>query len=289
MKQYCYYHNDGDGRCAAAIVRLEYPGNISFVPIGNSNISDPNFSKITQDDHVILVDLSIPLEVYNKLRDTTKNITWIDHHKTTMEIMDLIDKEDLDYVFKSGEGGACLLAWNYYRSPVKVPYVVNLISNYDEWKYKYGDKVMLFHIGSSMFDLNPESSIWELLLDPSPKSKRDSKMFADNVCSMGHTILKYQESKVYELLFNCAFNITLEKFKFLAINTDNSNTALRKLDLKKFKIDADGLILFHRQKTKWVVSLYTDKEYVDVSTIAKKYGGGGHKSAAGFATKDLPF
>lgn len=288
MRQYCYYHNDSDGKCAAAIVKQEYPG-IQFIPVNNSNISDPNFSKIESDDHVILVDLSIPLGVYNKLRSITKTVTWIDHHKTTIDIVDQIDKEELDYVFKSGEGGACLLVWNYYRAGMKPPYVINLVSNYDEWKYKYGDKTMLFHIGSSMFDLNPESSIWEVLLDPSTKSKRDSKMFVDNICTMGHIILKYQESRVYDLLFNCSFHVTLGGHKFLAINTDTSNTALRKLDFKKFKIEADGLLLFNRQKVKWIVSLYTNNEHIDVSIIAKEYGGCGHKSAAGFATKKLPF
>lgn len=288
LKQFCYYHNDADGKCAAAIVRQEYPG-INLIPVGNSNISDPDFSKINKDDHVILVDLSIPLDAYNKLRDITKTVTWIDHHKSTIDIEPKIDKENLEYVFKSKEGGACLLTWNYYRSPIKSPYAVNLISNYDEWRYRYGDKVMLFHLGSSLFDFNPESSLWELLLDTTSKSKRDSKMVIDNICTIGHTVLKYQESKVYELLFNCSFYVNMGGYRFLAINTDTSNIALRKLDLKKFKIEADGLILFYRQKVKWIVSLYTDKGHIDVSTIAREHGGGGHKSAAGFATKKLPF
>lgn len=288
MKQYCYYHNDADGKCSAAIIRQEFP-EISFTPVGNANISDPNFTKVTKDDHVIIVDLSIPVVAYNDLRSRTKNITWIDHHKTTIDNLPLIDKDDLDYVFKSDEGGACLLTWNYYRGGMKPPFVINLVSNYDEWKYKYGDKTMLFHIGSSMYDLNPESTIWDLLLDSSPKSKRDSKTFIDSTLTVGHTLLKYQESKVYDLLFNCSFHIVLGGHKFLAINTDSSNIALRKLDLKKFKIEADGMILFYRQKNKWVVSLYTDKITVDVSAIAKEYGGGGHRSAAGFAAKKLPF
>lgn len=288
MKQFCYYHNDADGKCSAAIVRQEFP-EIELVPVGNSSISDPNFSKITEDCHVILVDLSIPITAYNKLRSLTRQVTWIDHHKSTIDIEHLIDKTDLDYVFKSGEGSAALLTWNYYRGGIKPPQIINLVSNYDEWKYKYGDRTMLFHIGSSLFDLNPESALWDLLLDPSQKSKRDSKTFIDNTITAGHTVLKYQESRVYDFLFNTAFHITLGGFKFLAINTDSSNTALRKLDLKKFKISTDGLILFYKQKTRWVVSLYTDKTHVDVSAIAKEYGGGGHKSAAGFATKELPF
>jgi nanoRNase/pAp phosphatase (c-di-AMP/oligoRNAs hydrolase) len=32
---------------------------------------------------------------------------------------------------------------------------------------------------------------------------------------------------------------------------------------------------------KWMVSLYSTKETVDCSIITKKYGGGGHRSAAG--------
>jgi len=37
----------------------------------------------------------------------------------------------------------------------------------------------------------------------------------------------------------------------------------------------------------WIVSLYSLE--ADVSVIAKKYGGGGHKKAAGFKCRDLPF
>lgn len=38
---------------------------------------------------------------------------------------------------------------------------------------------------------------------------------------------------------------------------------------------------------KWHVSLYNDNGEVDCSKIAKTYGGGGHKGAAGFLTSDI--
>ena len=34
---------------------------------------------------------------------------------------------------------------------------------------------------------------------------------------------------------------------------------------------------------------YIPKKNIDCSEIAKKYGGGGHKQAAGFQCKELPF
>jgi len=38
---------------------------------------------------------------------------------------------------------------------------------------------------------------------------------------------------------------------------------------------------------KWRVSLYTTKKEINVGEIAKKFGGGGHTSAAGFITGRL--
>jgi len=39
----------------------------------------------------------------------------------------------------------------------------------------------------------------------------------------------------------------------------------------------------------WLFSLYTNKDDVDCSIIAKKYGGGGHKKASGFSSSTIPF
>lgn len=52
----------------------------------------------------------------------------------------------------------------------------------------------------------------------------------------------------------------------------------------------DLMITFVRRTDKlWNVSLYSTKEYVDCGAIAKSFGGGGHKGAAGFQCKELPF
>ncbi len=39
----------------------------------------------------------------------------------------------------------------------------------------------------------------------------------------------------------------------------------------------------------WKVSLFTDREDMDVSAVARELGGGGHKKAAGFTCERLPF
>lgn len=52
----------------------------------------------------------------------------------------------------------------------------------------------------------------------------------------------------------------------------------------------DLMITFVRRTDKlWNVILYSTKPEIDCGTIAKSFGGGGHKGAAGFQAKELPF
>ena len=48
----------------------------------------------------------------------------------------------------------------------------------------------------------------------------------------------------------------------------------------------DICISFEFDGDNFVVSLYSER--IDVASIAEKYGGGGHKGAAGFVIKELP-
>jgi nanoRNase/pAp phosphatase (c-di-AMP/oligoRNAs hydrolase) len=50
------------------------------------------------------------------------------------------------------------------------------------------------------------------------------------------------------------------------------------------------MVTFVRRVDKlWNVSLYSTKPEIDCGEIAKSFGGGGHKGAAGFQGKELPF
>jgi nanoRNase/pAp phosphatase (c-di-AMP/oligoRNAs hydrolase) len=44
-----------------------------------------------------------------------------------------------------------------------------------------------------------------------------------------------------------------------------------------------------RSDGKWKVSMYTTKDEIDCGAIAKHFGGGGHKGAAGFVCTRLPW
>ena len=69
-----------------------------------------------------------------------------------------------------------------------------------------------------------------------------------------------------------------------ALNLSNCSSEYFK-SLPEGKYDA--FIAFAFNGKEWIVSMYSTS--ADVSVICKKYGGGGHKKAAGLHTKELPF
>ena len=76
----------------------------------------------------------------------------------------------------------------------------------------------------------------------------------------------------------------LEGYKAFALNLGLCNSEyFKSVDNGTY----DLLIPFSFDGDEWIISLYSRN--IDVSEIAKKYGGGGHKGAAGFHCKELPF
>ena len=114
----CFYHLDLDGKCAGYLVwhyaclgeEDEKPEN--FIKI-NYGMEFP-LDKIEKDERVFIVDFSIEPEDMRELLKITKNVVWIDHHKTTIEKY----KDFKDYIpgirmTGPGISGASLVWWYF--------------------------------------------------------------------------------------------------------------------------------------------------------------------------------
>jgi oligoribonuclease NrnB/cAMP/cGMP phosphodiesterase (DHH superfamily) len=86
-KMKCFYHADADGKCAGFWVALNVGINDNYVPEMheiNYNIPFP-MNLILPNEQVYIVDFSISPEEMTRLLAITKDVTWIDHHKTAIE------------------------------------------------------------------------------------------------------------------------------------------------------------------------------------------------------------
>ena len=294
-----YHHNDLDGYCAGFWVNLNVgikantEGKIHYKtsPI-NYNQKFP-FEEIEKNEQIWIVDFSLEPSDMLKLLEITQDITWIDHHKTAIEKYKDFPHE-VRGIRKDGEAG-CVLTFKYIHwwtqrgnGPINlnnerldnpVPEFTKLIGDRDIWKFEFGDRTKYFYLGCQLYDwANLNSSFWKM-----PFVYEDEGI--EKIIKEGIISEKYRDNFSKHYLQSLSFETIFESYNCLAMNMGLCSSEYFLDNDRKYEI----LIPFVFDGKKWTVSLYTTKKEIDVSEIAKKYGGGGHKGAAGFVCKELPF
>lgn len=272
-----FYHKDPDGMAAAAVVYKYIKENnpsLKIECIGiNYNMEFP-LASIKKDELVYIVDFSIsdPAD-FDKLMLITTNIIWIDHHKTSIE--KYIDYE-IPGLQVDGTSG-CELTWQWCFPGKPVPYVIGLIGDYDLWKFIYGEDTKVFNVATRLYDIRPYADIWEKWLD--------SDYFPEEELRDGRIAINYRDNYYASVARSWAYLTEIEGHSAIACNAASVSSQL----FDTLKIDCDVLITYVFDGKKYSVSLYAKNPDVDVSEIAKIYGGGGHKGASGFIIENLPF
>ena len=274
----CFYHTDMDGKCAGAIVYWgQNPPNKKYdlecIPINYKD--DFPFDKIEKNEIVYIVDFSLQKDgEWEKLLEITKNIIWIDHHKTAIEKAPK-EIQKLPGIRMDGVAG-CVLTWQYFHPNQKLPRIVELLGDYDIWAFKFGEDTNRLQAGIRLWEHDPEHPNWSEWFKDYADMKQEIEA--------GYCALKYRDNYYASIIKGWSFWAEFEGHKAICCNAGSVSSQL----FDSVKEDYDLMIPFVFDGKQWTVSLYTKKD-IDCSEIAKKYGGGGHKQAAGFQCKELPF
>lgn len=264
----CFYHNaDLDGKCSAAIVKMVKP-DFELIPF-DYNYTFP-WNKIRYDTKVILVDISLDTKDMYKLNNIC-DLTYIDHHISILKDLNL---EQFNGLQEDGIA-ACELTWKYFIDE-KIPRGVKLLSDYDVWKinedilnYQYGIRALDLDVNNTE-DWN--NNVFEDLFIPLRKKE-------------GMAIRHYINSYNKDIITRNGYEEILHNYRCLTLNTVRGDSLLFQQHPNHKEYDIFMSIGFTGKI--WKISLYTLKDDIDVSEICKKYGGGGHKKAAGFNLLDI--
>ena len=281
----CFYHSaDLDGKCSAAIVRRKYP-DIELIGIDYGQ--DFNWDGLAGED-VIMVDFSIqyagdrggPFLLMECLHACTRSFTWIDHHKTAMEAEATSQDTVIPGIRREGIG-ACVLTWEHLFPGEPVPRSVQLLGEYDVWNHSDPD-CLAFQYGARLYDLKPGNGMWEvLLMEPSQTQ--------EGLVDDGKIILEYQSQQNKGHARTLCFDAEMDGLMLLVANGGPTNSQFFDSLWDAEKYHAMCLFQWRPKSGKWTVSLYSDRDDVDVSEVCKARGGGGHKGAAGFQCSEIPF
>lgn len=274
MKVLCYYHEDLDGICSAAIVVKRYGANdVKCIPVQyNRNTWDKE--DVDQAESVYVVDFTFSdMEELVKVAGT--KLRWIDHHKTAMEqhnelwnSLEVYGNRDLD---RSG----CGLTW-WYCIDTTIPLAVRFVEDRDLWRFVH-DETKAFCAGLNILTDSPYDDIWSDLLD-----HEDGWDYPENVIQFGEALLKSQGRRI-KTLFDNGTDIIFHGYKARMCNTTSYISELGEYICSL--PDYDIAVMWQAINDKIIVSLRSNT--VDCSVIAQKYGGGGHIGAAGFSFGDM--
>jgi len=278
------------------------------------NPNEPVRAEWALYDAIYIVDLSVgELMARPELRD---KIVWIDHHKSAIEKWDGIQNEnETQYVQRPFKGiridgvAACRLCWAWftwnklpkgvlpskqdYLPPltksvfvdreIKEPHLLRIVGEYDIWDHRDPDTKALQFGLRALSDWDYRKLVDNEFMGAVTGARTCSDELVSAVMT-GRSIKSYCDKQNDEYSAAYSHTIMFDGLTFCALNIgQRGNSDLLKGGIKP-EHDACFAWRYTGNDNMVMVSLYhiAGKEHHDLSKIAVKYGGGGHKGACGF-------
>ena len=256
----CIYHgNCADGFGAAWVVRKA---------LGDSAVFHPgvyqNQPPLVADKDVLLVDFSYKRPVLLQMAESARSITILDHHKTA--ISDLVDlPSNVTAVFDVERSGA-RITWDHFFPNDSPPPLLLHIEDRDLWRFALAKTR---EIQANVFSYPYDFQVWDELMAAN----------VEDLAKEGEAIERKHFKDIAELLGVCTRRMIIGGYEVPIANLPYTLTSDAGHSLAKNEPFAG---CYWDTPQGRVFSLRSTDEGIDVSEIAKQYGGGGHRNASGF-------
>lgn len=256
-----YHGKCVDGFTAAWIVWLANSGEGEYVPVNYGD--DPPDVK---GRNVIMVDFSYPRDIMEKMIEECGTFLCLDHHKTAEEALKGLE----GCIFDMDRSGA-MMAWNHFIND-NPPLFVQHVQDHDLYTLSlYKTHEIGAFIRSHKFDFPMWNLIRELI---------QGKETFGEVAREGAAILRYQEKSIENHLHEMTIRV-IDETEVPVVNcTDVS--IISNLGHQMAQVSTYGWSASYRDEGETRVYSLRSIGNVDVSEIARRHGGGGHKNAAGY-------
>ncbi len=302
MKPLVIYHaHCADGFGAAFAAWLKFGAKAEYVPFKYNETILPTVA----DREIYILDFSFSKEVMSSLFKLAKKVIWLDHHKTAFEMYSKEpNKESFLFYDEGGLGiegnhnvvldnskSGAMLAWEYFHPEKEVPMLIKHIDDYDRWQFKIkGTK----EFNKALWSYAPWSfEQWqEKFYDQYSGDPLYGDYGRETLINEGTAILRAHDANVQAVVKGvarkCMLNLSDEpgfEPKGLTLYGLAANCPPHLASDVGHQLASQsgtyGLLWSINKEGKCLCSLRSNGDY-DVEAIAKAFGGGGHKNAAGF-------
>lgn len=318
MKPLVIYHaNCTDGFGAAFAAWLKLGDEAEYLPMEYNPSSHKHI--FCHDREVYILDFSFPKPVMDAIFQHAKRVVWLDHHRSAFEmwldslaysvldsnevvvgsppgvdqVKEVYRNTDKMYVRLHADKSGAMLAWEYFHPGTEVPKLIQHIDDRDRWQFKLEGSREL-HAALASYKPWAFEQWWSFLAWENFHQEGTAILRAHNQhvqaalkqarkCAIIPAIIDSVAS--YKAPWVWGNSAEWGDFCFASGLAANAPAFLAS-DLGHElanKSGTFGLVWSMAGNGQVHCSLRSNGDY-DVSAIAKAFGGGGHRNAAGFST-----
>ena len=265
----CLHHNDSDGRASGAIVRYALGSQVQLFEI---DYGEPvPWERIQVAERVIIVDYSLSILEMQRIA-ADHELIWIDHHISAIQALGELSNSIAGIRDISAAG--CVLCWRFFFPDQPLPTAIILIGDRDIWRQAEPDSPA-FNEGLIHEHTQPDNdALWLPLLKNEP-------IAIQKLINKGKILLEARLVAIRRQVTRFGYQVGFEGHRTLAINRAGDGDLGHHMLSLGYEIAYCYVDGYQNNQLTTFVTLYANE--VDVSVIARKFGGGGHRGAAGFS------
>ncbi len=244
-----------------------------------------------EDRIVYLVDFSYKRQVVIDMCEKAETVFLIDHHKTAIEDLAHLDVELDNFIaYTDLNRSGAMLAWDFLYNSIHSPQAVELrpndsgytmppllldhIQDRDLWRFKLPHTR---EIQANVFSFEYTFENWDKLMAADEVELLKMTVAGDAIERKHHKDIKEMVEVCIRYLTIGDYLVPVASLPYI-YSSDAGH-----LMAKEYEEGRLFAACYWDTSTHRVFSLRSCENGIDVSNIAKKYGGGGHKNAAGFS------
>lgn len=258
MRVIVYHHNCHDGLTALWVCLQVWP---DAVPYEGRYTDPPDLERLRGHD-VVVVDFSWKRPAMMRVAEVAKSLMVLDHHQTAQA-----ELEGLDFAMFDPERSGAGLAWDMLHGGDRPP-LVDHVEDRDLWRFRLpGTRAI--HAACNSYPLTIEARHALMRCD------------VDQLALEGRGILRYHDQLVSAAAQNAVrqviggHEVPAVACPARALVDDLGHALAQGAPFGACWLDKpDGTRIY---------SLRSTPDGLDVAQVAQRYGGGGHRNAAGFS------
>ncbi|MCO5822887.1 DHHA1 domain-containing protein [Clostridioides difficile] len=273
-------HNDLDGVGCYIIANYILHEQIDANYCNYKNVNDVVLETLEKHDKyekIFITDISVNEEVANKLDKIKDKVQLLDHHPTAL-FLNNYDWANVEIECSKGKTCGTQMLFDYLEkdynnlSEPTLKYFIELVRRYDtwEWKDKYND-LDAKHLNDLMYIIGIEDFIIDML------TKIDEDIYLFDKLSL--KLLEIKQKEIDRYVDEKDKTIMVKEILGYNAGIVFAENHISELGnrLNELHPELDFIIIINRE----IISYRTIKDNINLSEIAKVFGGGGHPKASG--------